>query len=45
MGRGADQFVLEMRKRVDHYFSIILRNMRDSIPKAIGCFLVRKPQE
>lgn len=43
--RGTNTFVMEMRKRIDHYFSIILRNVRDSIPKAIGYFLVKKSQD
>jgi len=42
MGRGANQFVQEMRKRIDHYFEIVLRNIKDSVPKAIGCFMVKK---
>lgn len=42
MGRGANSFVIEMRKRIDQYFDIVLRNIRDSVPKAIGCFLVKK---
>lgn len=45
MGRGANAFVMEMRKRIDQYFDIVLRNIRDSVPKAIGCFLVKKSQE
>lgn len=38
-------FVSEMRKRIDAYFEIVLRNVKDSIPKAIGYFLVKKSQE
>ena len=34
-----------MRSRIDSYFSIVLRNVKDSIPKAIGYFLVRKSQD
>lgn len=45
MGRGANAYVMEMRKRIDQYFDIVLRNIRDSVPKAIGCFLVKKSQE
>jgi len=45
MGRGANAFVMEMRKRIDAYFDIVLRNIRDSVPKAIGCFMVKKSQE
>lgn len=45
MGRGANQFVMEMRKRIDHYFDIVIRNIKDSVPKVIGCFMVKKSQE
>jgi len=45
MGRGANAYVMEMRKRIDQYFDIVLRNIRDSVPKAIGCFMVKKSQE
>jgi len=31
----------EMRKRIDAYYNIVLRNVRDFIPKAIGYFLVK----
>lgn len=34
-----------MRTRIDAYFEIVLRNVRDSIPKAIGFFLVKKSQD
>jgi len=30
--------VYEMRQRIDSYFNIIVRNLRDSIAKAIGYF-------
>jgi hypothetical protein len=40
--RGGNVFVNEMRKRINEYFEIVLRNVRDSIPKAIGFFLVKK---
>lgn len=42
MQKGGNVFVNEMRKRIDAYFEIVLRNVRDSIPKAIGFFLVKK---
>jgi len=45
MGRGANQFVMERRKRIDHYFDIVIRNIKDSVPKVIGCFMVKKSQE
>jgi len=34
-----------MRKRIDHYFDIVLRSVKDSVPKAIGFFLVKKSQD
>jgi hypothetical protein len=38
-------FVTELRARLDTYFRIVVRNIRDSIPKIIGNFLVRSAQE
>jgi len=38
-------FILELRARIDTYFSIVVRNVRDSIPKAVGYFLVKSAQE
>jgi len=38
-------FIDEMRTRIDAYFAIVLRNIRDTIPKLIGNFLVRSIQE
>ena len=34
-------FVNEIRSRIDSYFKLVIRNVRDSVPKVIGCFLVR----
>jgi len=31
--------------RIDAYFRIVVRNIRDSIPKAVGFFLVKASQE
>lgn len=31
--------------RIDKYFGLVLRNVRDTIPKQIGFFLVRKSQD
>jgi len=39
--RYSGPFVKEIRKRLDSYFAITVRNVRDSIPKAIGFYLVR----
>ena len=38
-------FVNELRNKIDDYFALVLRNVKDSIPKAIGYFLVRKSQD
>lgn len=38
-------FVLELRGRIDDYYSIVVRNVRDTIPKQIGYFLVRKSMD
>lgn len=38
-------FVREIRARIDAYFRIVVRNVRDSIPKGIGYFLVKASQE
>ena len=38
-------FVKEIRARIDTYFKIVLRNVRDTVPKQIGYFLVRMSQE
>jgi len=37
--------VQELRIRIDQYFALVLRNVKDSIPKTIGYFLVRKSQD
>jgi len=38
-------FVKEIRARIDTYFRIVLRNVRDTVPKTIGYFLVKMSQE
>ncbi|ORM40718.1 Vacuolar protein sorting-associated protein 1 [Babesia sp. Xinjiang] len=43
--RYSSQFIQEIRRRLNVYFAIVLRNMRDSVPKIIGHFLVRKVQQ
>ncbi len=42
--QGANACVSEMRKRIDQYFEIVLRSVKDSVPKMIGHFLVRKSE-
>ncbi|CAE7230164.1 dnm1l [Symbiodinium sp. CCMP2592] len=43
--RYSGPFVAEIRKRLDSYFELTVRNIRDSIPKAIGFYLVRAVQD
>jgi len=43
--KSSNVFVNDIRSRIDAYFDLVLRSVRDSVPKAIGCFLVRKSQE
>jgi dynamin 1-like protein len=38
-------FVMELRQRIDAYFSLVIRNVRDRVPKTIGNFLVKKCQD
>jgi len=37
-------FIGEIRKRLDAYFKLVVRNLRDSVPKAIGYNLIRQVQ-
>jgi len=41
---ASSMFVRDMRNRIDSYFGIVVRNVRDSLPKIIGFFLVKKVQ-
>merc|ERR1719296_107064 len=43
--RYSGPFVTEIRKRLDAYFFITVRSVRDSVPKAIGFYLVRAVQD
>jgi len=38
-------FTREIRNRIDAYFKLVVRNLRDAVPKAIGFFLVRSIQD
>lgn len=35
----------EIRARIDAYFKIVVKNVRDTVPKTIGFFLVRASQD
>lgn len=37
-----DMLIYELRNRIDKYFFIVVRNLRDSVPKLIGQFLLKK---
>lgn len=39
--RYSGPFVKEIRRRLDSYLAITVRNVRDAVPKAIGFYLVR----
>ena len=41
---SASIFVNELRTRLETYFKIVIRNVRDSVPRVIGYFLVRSLQ-
>ncbi len=38
-------YVKEMRARIDSYFRLVIRSVRDAVPKIVGCFLVRSIQD
>ena len=38
-------FVKEIRNRIEAYFKLIVRNLRDSIPKIMGNYLVKEIEE
>jgi hypothetical protein len=40
-----DIFIREIRNRIEAYFKLVVRNLRDSIPKSIGHFLVKSIQD
>ena len=39
---ASDVIVLEMRSRLDNYFAIVVQNLRDTVPKIIGCFFMKR---
>jgi hypothetical protein len=43
--KGSNLFVREIRARIDAYFKLVVRSVRDTIPKSIGFFLVKSSQE
>lgn len=41
----SEKFLNEIRGRLNAYFNIVVRNIRDTVPKTIGFFLVRATEE
>jgi hypothetical protein len=37
----ANPLVTELRKKIEHYYKLVIRTVRDNIPKLIGHFLVK----
>lgn len=37
-------FIEHLKQKIDIYFEVILQTLRDSIPKAIGFFLIKESQ-
>ena len=44
-GEAKKLFIKEIRNRIEAYFKLIVRNLRDSIPKINGNFLVKEIEE
>ncbi len=42
MMSSRELLVLELRLKIDKYFFIIVRNLRDIVPKLIGQFLIKQ---
>mmetsp|Transcript_21857 Transcript_21857/g.49815 ORF Transcript_21857/g.49815 Transcript_21857/m.49815 type:complete len:782 (+) Transcript_21857:56-2401(+) len=45
LSRCAPGVVPELRRRLESYFALVVRNTRDTVPKVIGHFLVRRVEE
>ena len=42
---GKTLFIKEIRNRIETYFKLIVRNLRDSIPKIMGNYLVKEIED
>ena len=42
---GKTLFIKEIRSRIEAYFKLIVRNLRDSIPKIMGNYLVKEIED
>lgn len=45
VSKAGSAMVYELRVRLDNYFNIIIRNLRDTVPKILGQFLVNRFSE
>mmetsp|Transcript_58812 Transcript_58812/g.140216 ORF Transcript_58812/g.140216 Transcript_58812/m.140216 type:complete len:789 (+) Transcript_58812:72-2438(+) len=45
LSRCAPGVVPEIRRRLESYYGLVVRNTRDTVPKVIGHFLVRRVEE
>ena len=41
----SEAFIVEIRERVNDYFFLVYRNLRDSIPKTIGQMMLNNSSE
>jgi hypothetical protein len=41
-GRIKDPLIFELRKRIDSYYKLVVRNLRDLVPRQIFSFLITK---
>ena len=41
-GKIKDPLVFELRKRIDSYYKLVVRNLRDLVPKQVFNFLIIK---
>lgn len=41
-GKIKDPLIFELRKRIDSYYKLVVRNLRDLVPKQVFNFLITK---
>ena len=41
-GKIRDPLIFELRKRIDSYYKLVVRNLRDLVPKQVFNFLITK---
>ena len=37
----SNPLVVDLRRKIEHYYKLVIRSVRDNIPKLIGHFLVK----